>query len=59
MGGRGRIRDPSRWLCWGNCVGRPGENRPEAETGRRDIKSEVPKTMPPRKAPRKFPRART
>ena len=31
----------------------------KAETGRRDIVSEVPETMPPRKAPREVPRART
>ena len=59
MGGRGRIRDPSRWLCWGNYVGRPGENRPQAEAACRDVKSEVPEAMPPRKAPRELARART
>ena len=31
----------------------------KAETGCRDVTSEVSVTMPPRKAPRKFPRART
>ena len=31
----------------------------EAETGRRGVMPEVPETMPPRKAPREIPRART
>jgi hypothetical protein len=60
MGGRGRIWDPSRWLCWGNRVGRPGVS--PAITLRRDaeaIAPEVPETMPPRKAPRELQRART
>jgi hypothetical protein len=59
MGGRGRTGDPSRWLCWGNRVGRPGENRPTLRRDAEAIAPEVPETMPPRKAPRELQRART
>ena len=40
---------------------RPAGRKPaiKAETGCRDIQSEVPEAMPPRKAPREVPRART
>jgi hypothetical protein len=40
---------------------RPAGRKPaiQAETGCRDVTSEVPEAMPPRKAPREFPRART
>ena len=40
---------------------RPAGRKPviKAETGCRDIQSEVPEAMPPRKAPRELPRART
>ncbi len=40
---------------------RPAGRKPaiEAETGCRDVTSEVLEAMPPRKAPRELPRART
>ena len=40
---------------------RPAGRKPaiKAETGCGDVMSEVPETMPPRKAPREGPRART
>jgi hypothetical protein len=63
MGGRGRLRDPWRWLPRGKRVARPLREIRAAVTARRDASwpegRRVPDAMPPRKASRQDTRART
>src|SRR3954470_21809334 len=62
MGGRGRLRDPRRWLSWGKRVGEAlvkcGASIPEARC-QLAVSRRVPDAMPPRKASREDARART
>jgi hypothetical protein len=63
MRGRGRLKEPRRWLSWGKRVASRDREVRRGVDARRDAswldRRRVLEAMPPRKASRQIARART